>query len=159
MYKDDKVTVGMFISVVGFVSRCAFFMPSVGSSVAIAIAAASTCLVPDIGWVLITCLKSLLSLFGVTRLVAEPTPENSECLDERIEILPETETVEENLTEVRAERTVWPWERLIRDLVDREDALLDGVAPVLPSTTAQQETLPDLRNPQAEGLLPGGRLV
>ena len=79
-----------YISVVCFVSRCAFLMPSVGSS--LFTAATSTCFVPYIRSVLITCFRSLFPLWFVSQLSTKSAPLESECLEERIEILPMAET-------------------------------------------------------------------
>ena len=66
------------ISVVCFVSRCAFFMPSVGSSLAKVPAAASTCFVPDLRSVLITCFQGLFPLIVVSQLFTKSAPLESE---------------------------------------------------------------------------------
>ena len=47
----------------------------------------------------------------------------SECLEDRIEILPRVETTEEEVTVETVEKMAWPWRRFIRELADREDAL------------------------------------
>ena len=81
----DCVKAVISISVVLFLSQgYALLMPSVGSSLAIVTAAASTCLFPDLRWALITGLKSLFSSFVVSQLVAKPEPLGSECLKEEI---------------------------------------------------------------------------
>ena len=98
-------------------------MPSVGSSLAIVTAAASTCFVPDLRSVLITCFKGLFPLIVASQLFTKAAPLESECLEERIEILPMAETTEEEEARVTVEKVAWPWRRLIREMVDWEDAV------------------------------------
>ena len=102
-----------------FCSRCALLMSSVGSSSAIVTAAASTCLVPDLRSVLITCFQSLFPLWAVSQLFTKSAPLESECLGERREILPMTETTEEEVTVVTVEKVALPWRRFIREMADR----------------------------------------
>ena len=110
-----------YIFVVCFVSRVC--IPHAQRRLATVTAATSTCLVPDLRWVLFACCKSLFSLLVVSQLVTESAPLDSECLEEKIEILPKTETVEEKVTEVTVGKVAWPWRRFIWELVDREDVL------------------------------------
>ena len=80
------------ISVVCFVSRVC--IPHAQSCLARVTAAAWTCFVPELRSVLVTCFKSLLPLWVVSQLFTKSAPLESECLEERIEILPMTETTE-----------------------------------------------------------------
>ena len=141
-------------------------MPSVGSSLATVTAAAATCLVPDLRWVLIACCKSLFSLLVVSQLVTKSALLESECLEERIEILLKTETVEEKVTEVTVAKvaevclgTGRSGGRATRNITRDDTRLLDDVAPVLPSTTTERGPISSSRNPQAGELLPGRSLV
>ena len=77
------------------------------------------------------CCKSLLSLLVVSQLVTKSVPLDSECLKERIEILPKTETVEEKGTEVIVRKVAWPWRRFVGELVDREDVLPESLVMIL----------------------------
>ena len=145
-------------------------MPSVGSSLAIVTAAASTCLVPHLRWVLIACCRSLFSRLVVSQLVKESVPLDSECLEERIEPLPKTR--EGGRESVRGGgggngltvAEVYPGSgrsggRATRSLTRDDTRLLEDVALVLPSTTTERGTISDPRNPQAGELLPGGCLM
>ena len=144
-------------------------MPSVGSSLAIVTAAASTCFVPDLRWALIAGLKSLFFLFVVSQLVAKPEPPDSECPKEEIVITPKSEKVEEKVTDDCEEiglavadvhpRTDRPRRRATRGLCRDDSRLLGDVALVLPSSTGEEKATPNPRHPQAEGLIPGRRLV
>ena len=58
--------------------RYAFLMPSVGSFLAIVVGAASTCFV---WWV-------------VSQLLGQSAPLESECLEEKVEVLPRIETLD-----------------------------------------------------------------
>ena len=98
---------------------CAFLMPSVGSSLAMVTAAASTCFVRDLRSVLVTCFQSLFLLWVVSQLFTKSAPLESECLGERREILPMTETTEEEVTVVTVEKVALPWRRFIREMADR----------------------------------------
>ena len=97
-------------------------MPSVGSSLATVPAAAAACFVPDLRWVLIACCKSRFPSWVVSQLFTKSAPLESGCLEERIEILAETETTVEEVTEVTVDRVAWTWRRFIWELVGREDA-------------------------------------
>ena len=98
-------------------------MPSVGSSLAIVTAAASTCLVRDLRSVLVTCFRSLFALWVVSQLFTKSTPLESECLEERIEILPMMETTVEQVTVETVEKMTLPWRKFIWGLADQEGAL------------------------------------
>ena len=77
------------ISVICFVSRVCIPHAQCCSSLAIVTAAASTCFVPDLRSVLVTCFKSLFPLWVVSQLFTKSAPLESECLEERIEIPPD----------------------------------------------------------------------
>ena len=139
-------------------------MPSVGSSLAIVTAAAS---IPELRWALIIGLKSLLSLFVVSQLIAKPDPPDSEYLKEETVISPKLEKVEEKsdgcdggeiglaVADVLP-RTDRPRRRAIRGLRRDDSRLLGDVALVLPSSTGEERATPNPRHPQTEGLIPGG---
>ena len=141
-------------------------MPSVGSSLAIvAAAAASTCFVPDLKWVLIACCNSLFLLWVVSQLFTKSAPLESECLEERIEILPRAETTEWGSWESGpAVAEVHPGTcrsggRASRNIICDDARLLGDVAPVLPTTATERGTISISRNPQAGELLPEGLVV
>ena len=144
-------------------------MPSVGSSVATATAAASTSFVPDLRSVLVTCFKSLFPLWVVSQLFTKSAPLESEGLEERIEILPMAETTEE-VTVVTVEKMALPLRRFIREMADREDALPEMSFVMMLVCWMMQRlccrrqrpgrgAISNSRNSQAGELLPGGRLV
>ena len=91
-----------FVLFQGVHSSC----PVLVSSLAKVTAAASTCFVPDLRSVLVTCFKSLFPLWVVSQLFTKSAPLESECLEESIEIVPMAETTEEEVTVVTVEK--WP---------------------------------------------------
>ena len=95
-----------YISEVCFVSRCAFLMPSVGSSLAIVTAAASTCYVPDLRSVLITCFKGLFLLIVVSQLFTKSAPLESSGREDRDP--PDGRDDGREETWVTVENVAWP---------------------------------------------------
>ena len=114
LYKNDRRS--LFCAKVCFIhAKCWFFFCN-------SYCCSLDLFVPDLRSVLIACFKGLFLLWVVSQLFTKSAPLESECLEERIEILPMTET-EEEVTGVTVENVAWPWRRFIREMVDRDDAL------------------------------------
>ena len=73
-------------------------MPSVGSSLAIVVGAASTCFVRVLRSIRIACFKSLYPWWVVSQLLGQSAPLESECLEEKVEVLPRIETMDGEVT-------------------------------------------------------------
>ena len=73
-------------------------MPSVGSSLATVVGAASTCFVRVLRSIRIAWFKSLYPWWVVSQLLGQSAPLESECLEEKVEVLPRMETMDGEVT-------------------------------------------------------------
>ena len=140
---------------------CAFLMPSVGSSLAIITAAASTCLVRDLRSV--TCFKSLFPLWVVSQLftstgIGMSGREDRDPPKDRDDGRGGDGGESGLMTENRP-RTGRSAKRATRNIIRDDARLLDDAALVLPTAANGRRTISHSRNPQASELLPGGGLV
>ena len=115
-------------------------MPSVGFSLAIVTAAASTCFVPDLRSVLITCFKGLFPVFVVSQLFTKSA--RGDGGDSALAV-----------AEVHP-RNGRSGGRAARNVIRDDTRLLDDVAPVLRTTATERRTISNLRNRPAGGTPP-----
>ena len=95
-------------------------MPSVGSSFAIVVGAASTCFVQVLGSIRIACFKSLCPWWVVSQLLGQSAPLESECLEEKVEVLPKIETMDGEVIVKARKKMDWSRWRIILVLADQE---------------------------------------
>ena len=145
-------------------------MPSVGSSLAIVTAAASTCFVPDLRSVLVTCFKSLISSVGCVSAVYQLSSTGIGMSRREDRDPPDDgddgrggdrgNGGEDGLAVAEVHPGLGrPRGRAARNVIRDDARVLDDVVPVLQRAATGRGTISNSCNLQAGELSPGGRLV